>query len=92
MIEIKKIKKEYEYEHKEYYCDICNKNMTEDMKHPKRGIIIEDIKEYVDLEYGDGGYSETNIYDICENCKKEILIPFIKEKCGKEPRLEELDW
>ena len=84
MKEIKKVKKEVKIE--KYYCDIC--------KEPTWGCINEISYESEDnYNYGsDGGYYKKYIYDICDDCMKNIIFTFIQKKIKEEPRIEEKTW
>ena len=77
-----KIEKETTTKYYEYYCDIC-KNTTQFSN--VTTLIVEDEDNY---NYGDCYYYKTYNFDICEDCLKNKIFPYIKEITGEEPGIE----
>lgn len=69
-----KIEKETTTKYNEYYCDIC-----------KERIYGNNTELTVE---GDCYYYKTYNFDICENCLKNKIFPYIKEITEEEPRIE----
>ena len=81
---IKEYKEKIEQTYHEYYCDLCGKRVYDD-----------NSIEYEEESYNfgsDGCYFRKQVYDVCKDCMKNIIFPYIKEKTGKEPRIYEKDW
>lgn len=76
-------------------CDLCGKEIIGDGWNPKDDSDISDTKvwmingtEYLDP---DTGYSEETIFDICPQCFKKKLVPWLKSQ-GAKPRKEKNEW
>ena len=81
---VKKYKKVKDETYCDYFCDVCGKQIF------KNTIGYEDEKSY---NYGsEGGYKKEYVYDICNECMKTVIMPIIKEKIGKEYRIDECEW
>ena len=76
-----KIEKEKTTTYNEYYCDICKEKTYYD--HTELTVNDED-----NYNYGDCHYIKTYNYDICENCLRNKIFPFIRELTEEEPRIE----
>ena len=76
MLKAEKVKTEKIIEHT--YCDICGEECATTLS-------IEDEDNY---NYGPDGYRYKEYhYDICSECIKQYLFPFIKKTTGKKPRV-----
>lgn len=75
-----KKEKEKMAKYNEYYCDICKDRMF-----GANTLTVEDEDNY---NYGDCYYIKTYNYDICENCLRNKIFPFIRELAEEEPRIE----
>lgn len=75
-----RIEKEKTTKYNEYYCDICK-----DRIFGKNELTVEDEDNY---NYGDCYYFKTYSYDICEECLKNKIFPYIRELVKEEPRIE----
>lgn len=75
-----KIKKKKLATYNEYYCDICKEKTFYNTE-----LTIEDEDNY---NYGDCYYRKTYNYDICEDCLKNKIFPYIKKITKEEPRIE----
>lgn len=73
--------KEKKTKYYEYFCDICGQNASID----NTELIIEDEGNY---NYGDCFLYKTYNYDICSECLKNKIFPYIKRMTKKEPRIE----
>lgn len=76
-----KIEKETTTKYNEYYCDICKEriygNNTE--------LTVEDEDNY---NYRDCYYYKTYNFDICEECLKNKIFPYIRKLAKEEPSIE----
>ena len=86
MVEVNKENREVEV--RKTYCDICNKHFYNSLDH---GATLE-VQSEESYTYPECGYSKNYIYDICGDCVRDKLFPFIREEAQKEPRIEEYDW
>ena len=75
-----KLEKEKITKYNIYYCDICKEICGSNTE-----LIIEDEDNY---NYGDCYYYKTYNYDICEDCLRDKIFPYIKEITKEEPRIE----
>lgn len=74
-------------------CDICGETHPYDhWKHDTFEVLETEVSLTTGFQYPEGGSREITSFDICPKCFKEILIPFLKEKFGAEPRKEEKDY
>lgn len=76
-----KIEKETTTKYNEYYCDICKEKTVYD----NTELTVEDEDNY---NYGDCYYRKTYNYDICQNCLRNKIFPYIRELAEEEPRIE----
>ena len=74
-------------------CDVCGVAHRGNGWERQRSyeIIETHVKIVTGDSYPTGGYTEERSFDICPNCFKEKLIPFI-ESFGAIPTINEVDW
>ena len=71
-------------------CDICGREIKPEGHCEVRRTIVS-ITE--GRAYGsDGGDTETREFDVCAECFREKLVPWISSHRGTEPRVQESNW
>lgn len=81
---------EHTKEYDIYICDICGKENR--FRNLDRLQQIEVIDEKNSCAYPECGHTERFIYDFCEDCTRDKIMPLIQKEIGKKPRKEEIDW
>ena len=90
---LKTIKKEipsHIEEYNIYICDICGKESRFTNIDKMQKLEVEDKKS--SYAYPECGYTKSFIYDFCEDCTRDKIMPLIQKEFGKKPRIEEVDW
>lgn len=72
-------------------CDLCKRQHTNEWKSDSYDQIDIDINMRTGWSCPDGGSGENTSFDICPECFKNKLIPWMKSQ-GAEPTVEEWDW
>lgn len=72
---------------KHLFCDWCNTEITEQTFEVREGRVMLKLG----YNYPDGGSAEVLKADLCEDCFKNKLVPFL-ESNGCKVRTENQDW
>lgn len=70
-------------------CDICNERCE-----PLSCYDVDEvtIKNRVGESYPEGGRDETTEFDICGECFRTKVSPWLQSQTNTAPRVEESDW
>lgn len=78
--------------HLEYVeCDLCKKQHKDNWKSGYFDSIEIDVNMRTGSSYPDGGSGENYEFDICPECFKNKLIPWMESQ-GANPTFSEWDW
>jgi len=75
----------------EITCDLCRTVTTTDWKESCFDATESEIRLETGSNWPEGGSGARITIDICPNCFKKKLIPWVKEQ-GGEPTIKEWDW
>ena len=93
---VKKEIVEEEKTHEYYKCDICGRDIQSSFSYPevKEANTELRVRDYKESWNGgqDGGWINEYVYDVCGECLKDKIFPYIKQITNKEPRVYEYDW
>ena len=73
-----------------YICDICGKATRYRSIDRMQKLEVEDEEE--SWNYPEGGYTKKYVYDFCEECTRDKVMPLIQKEFGKKPRIDEIGW
>lgn len=88
MLKKEQYKKEVIYTNEHIYCELCSKEIEEKWNDNEEEVKIEFTYEY--SNWPEGGYENKLVYDICPECFKKEIQPFLNSKVT--PRVERRDW
>lgn len=73
-------------------CDLCKKRFDdEDWGKDCYDVLETEVRMKTGNHWPDSGDTEETVFDICPDCFRDVLMPFLKSK-GAEPTIEEVSW